>query len=387
MVTEDDEARPSHRILNLRASDAWFAGLSEILAVVAKKPSREKAAWIRRLVEKDRAFWLQSPYFAKSVHHFVFVAADGTVFSRSADCLRLNTYQLHLPMRFALRPEPEFLESWLRHPETGWAFHQFAAWHGDEQEGLPDVRGVDHDGRTTKQLSFPINQSEDSTLCREALVVLNQHAQVRTVREDFVPDRMDFEIAIPTLDFTAEILVDRALYKTYRDDPKTFRTAAVSREFRNFENARFESRVFDGQEHPPIWRRGRVIRPAKTEARSEEMAAQAKNGDGKDEEETPSAAQLELRHDPGTEEVQQQVLGSFQRLRTTLTAAVELAQAEEQEKDQAATGARAVSALALPEEYLFGRLHWRVPYLGLRACLTWNKPNDPVAIAIRHAPG
>jgi hypothetical protein len=284
----------------------------------------------------------------------VFVTKDGDIFARDVQELRLNTARGRLPSSIEMKAEKrdDYHRKYeksnpMKDRSTGasdefkwflsrWLFNHFSAWNGKkepydlgpfQQEPLSSY--VDTYGTTSKSADLAVNAIGGRTLTREVIVGLRDYVQWK---ESGMPifDRIETPIDIPTKNLELSVIVDRELFSTM--DVTEISNLAL--EFRNRESARFEGK---------------------------EVALSSETG----------IEELSGRSDEGDEGADEMLL-KVRRLRQRVDAILTLrgAQGYVGQKERIDI----LDRLTLPENFLFFRLRWPFPHLGIATCVRWEKP-------------
>jgi len=318
------------------------------------------SAVIREIVGGGTAMWRHSPYVCRSAHHTVFVTKDGDIFSRYVQVLQLNTPRQKLPCSVEMKPEKrDYYHRMYREnnppPKRGrkaeeprdefgwflskWLFNHFAVWGGKKEpddlaafQMQPLGRHVDTFGTTYKSADLPVHAVGGRFLTREVIVGLRDYVQWKEPGTSIF-DRVETLIDIPTTNLEVNVLVDQALFSLLGIEGDEISNLTL--EFRNREAALFEG---------------------KDVARSSEMEPETLSG--------RSAT------DEGADEVMRKVRRLRQRVDAILTGPSlgGLEGVTHANRDEIGR------CLGLPSDFLFYRLRWPFPQLGIEACVRWEKP-------------
>lgn len=341
--------------LTVRVDEAWTDLLDQTLRAMGPVADErlDRSRLIRLLGDYAAACWLRAPYVARRSDHFVFVSSSGDVFYRALQELRLGSSRANLPAGITMKPERRAFYTrrepdWPNHAQhirKQWIINHFSSWLGSDFEppaGKVLAAQVDRFGITSKFADLAIEQPKDRTVMRETIVGFRNYVQ-RKGEGDTTDDRGDIPIDIPTTDLDMKVMIDCGLYGNSIDG-----ATAAGFEIRNRESARFRQEDLSTPENPLLWT------------------------NGKSSTQNPS---------PGLLDHLGQIDRSFDGLQKrliSLSGPENLADdGEPVVRDQSSRVA--IASLARPAEFLFGRLRWHRPHLGLEVCLTWNKPRpgDP----------
>jgi hypothetical protein len=303
---------------------------------------------IREMIAAAAAKWTHSPYVCRSERYTVYVTKDGSVFARQVQILRLNAPREKLPCFIEMKPEKrEYYHR--RHRELGsrdehewflnkWLLNHFAVWNGKrdaddlelfQQEPLSSH--VDSFGTTYKSADLAVHAISGRFLTRETVIGLVDYVQWKEPKTSTF-DRYDIPIDIPTTDLEVSVVVDRDLFAGM--DVQEDGIANLSLEFRNRESARFEGKEV-------------ALYP---EIGITELYGRASS-------------------DEGVDEGGDQMLGKVRRLRQRVSNLL---------TNKASI--RSEAPFDLPQNFLFYRLRWPSPHLGIEACVRWEKPARKEAI-------
>ncbi|MCB1035353.1 MAG: hypothetical protein KDD47_16130, partial [Acidobacteria bacterium] len=95
------------KVVNLRVSAAWRDRLVRLLETATGGAARSQSAFVRELVDKEAALWLESPYWVDRELAFVFIDRDGSAYFRSLQAIHLQRKRALLPCRLALKAEKQ----------------------------------------------------------------------------------------------------------------------------------------------------------------------------------------------------------------------------------------------------------------------------------------
>lgn len=319
-----------------------LAGIGRYLGIVHGKHGNHSEV-IRKITSTGIMLWKESPYLCQSAKYVVFATAAGDVFFRQVQTLRLNKRRDRLPCLMEMKPEKrrDFFAAkqermdqaaWVK---SHWLINYFGAWHGNKiapEEFLDDW--VDRDGIDIKQADLSVNLSPNATLTREILVGARDYVQRRPRQNRNEYDRVGFPVDIPTRNLEATVIIDVELYK--KGSLPLEEIPPLSLEFRNRESARFEG---DPISHDHWNRMGLTISGFHP---------------------TPSLAPKEVIKD----------LSELQKRIKVLAQSTVKDGPVVPAKEQPALK----SALKTPKSFLYYRLSWPTPYLGIEVCVNWQKP-------------
>ncbi len=320
-------------------NDLWdvLGDLGEELEYPDRRGSHSKVA--REMISAAVTRWRHSPYVCTSAQHVFLVTSSGDVFYRQKHVLRLNSAREKLPCIVEMKPEKrrDFfadcreadVASWFR---SKWLINHFAVWRGTSAEGEPLASWVDRNGMEYKMADLLVDQGAKRMLTREIVVGVEDYVQRQESGRGY--DRLDVPLDIPTRNLEVIVMIDAGLYK---DTASVDETPDLGVEFRNRENARFEGReVANDLENPMeifLGRRLHGENSAKTEP----------------------------------------VLESLNELEARLKHLAQAAVGDEPVLDDPGRK-RLWDAFKRPERFVFCRLLWTSPYLGLDVCVSWEKP-------------
>lgn len=295
---------------------------------------------VREIVSTAVTRWRHSPYVCLSAKHTFLVTSCGNVFYRQLQVLKLNSKREKLPCSIGIKPEKRHYFLANRDPGVGigewlisrWLVNYFAAWRGTHAEGEPLSSWVDREGMEYKMADLPVNQGANRTLTREIIVGVEDYVQWQDSGRDY--DRLDVPVDIPTRNMEVIVIIDTDLYK-HTDSVEEVPDLGV--EFRNRECARFEGReVASDSENPMEVYAGRRIH-GETSPKTEQVLADLDELEGR----IKYIAQAKVGNEPVLEDKGRR---------------------------------RLFKALNKPERFVYCRLFWPSPYLGLDICIRWEKP-------------
>lgn len=334
---------PHDRVVNLRVSAAWRDRLLRLLETATGGETRSQSSFVRELVDKEAALWLESPYWVDRELAFVFIDREGSAYFRSLQAIHLQRKRALLPCRLALKAEKQRHLDRTNGSVEGvihdrWIVNRFSAWKGDlrgdeapvDEEPLDSVS--DPAGLGAKTADLSVHQPAGVRLVRETLVGVRDFVQRASGSEELLSDdRAEIPLEVPTRELEIRVVVDTSLFRAPGDLERDLR---LDYEIRNLESARLEDRFVAGMDRPIRWLQFRFP------SRDHEGATFV--------------------------EGRRACLDSLQALANRLAALGE----------SPSDGGSPVSA---PAGYLFGRLRWHRPYLGFCACVTWPKPEAGAA--------
>lgn len=337
----------------IRMSSTLWTLVGEIAQELGLEDARGRhSGVIREMVAAAAAKWTHSPYVCRSDRQTVYVTREGNVFLRQVQILRLNSPRQHLPCVIEMKPEKrEYYHA--RYGETKgvegesewflsrWMLNHFAVWSGkrdaSELEGFsepPLSSAVDSVGTTYKGADLAVHAAGGRFLTREITVGLLDYVQWKDAASPlFEFDRVDIPIDIPTTNLEVSVIVDQDLFASM--GVTTDEIANLALEFRNRESARFEGKEV-------------ALYP---ETRIEEQYGR-----------TPA--------DDGANEMLHQVRLLRQRVKIILESRLSNGRRVSDLSGEASDFA----SLRNPENFLFYRLRWPSPHLGIEACVRWEKP-------------
>jgi hypothetical protein len=309
---------------------------------------------VREMVSAAATRWLESPYIARSSKNFVLITRDGHLFYRQIQVLKLNKARNKLPflLDFFASRRSEAAPS-----KPRWLLNHFAVWEGGDAsstEAEPLAAGVDRYRTDAKLADLEVGQGRERILTREIVSALEDYVQWKgSERED---DRVDFPVDIPMLNLEILVVVDLDLYrKTAEAEHEKRQVPNLKLEFRNRELARFEGETIGQDEFnrlgPPL--RGKVLAtgggPAIPKVARSRRAAS----------------------DPKIE--------SLQSCRDLKARVEHFAQAHVSDGPVVPAKDRKplLEALAVPESFLYYKMRWPSPYIGVEVGIQWEKPEKP----------
>lgn len=347
---------PGHNERNcqIRMSSSLWDQVGEIARELGFQDARGgHSALAREMIAAGVAKWTHSPYVCRSSRHMVLVTARGDIFYRQVQILHLNSQRERLPSSIEMKQEkrdyyhqkyrklrtakgkkeriPEELE-WF---QSQWLLNFLAVWNGRLEANDIDSFGqeplsarTDLFGPTYKSADLEVHSMAGRFLTREITVALRDYVQWK---EPKTPpfDRIDIPIDIPTANLEVCVVVDKGLFSALGVEPEAIANLAL--EFRNRESARFESQDV---------------------ARYRELDFYGQAGRSDDE---------------GAQEVGQQVSVLEARIKRIL-------QTGEKRVSLSSGVSSVVSTLIPPDQFLYYKLRWPAPHLGIEVCVRWEKP-------------
>lgn len=358
------------RNCQIRMSPTLWNQIGELARELGHKDPRGRhSVVIREFVGSAAAIWRNSPYICRAADHTVYVSKTGDIFSRQVQVLRLNSPRHKLPSSLEMKPEKrEYYHKLYQvrralnrdttpSPDGGppdefrwflsrWLLNHFAVWSSkkdpDDLEAFqqePLSSHVDTFGTTYKSADLAVDAVGGRSLTREVIVGLRDYVQWKDSNKP-VFDRVDIPIDIPTAYLQVSVVVDQDLFSAM--DVEEDEIADLALEFRNRESARFEGK---------------------------EVALSSAIGI----EELSGRSAGRTVDDEGADEM----LHKIRRLRQRVTAILESPVLSRKHNDGQAERAEVLKAVALPQQFLFYRLRWPFPHLGIEACVRWEKPPKP----------
>lgn len=347
------------RNCQIRMSPSLWNLVGEIAQELGYQDSRGRhSAVIREMIAASAAKWTHSPYVCRAAYHTIFVTKNGDIFFRQVQNLRLNTPREKLPCFVEMKPEKrEYYhrkyreelgnKSSKRRPRKAehadefnwflsrWLLNYFAVWSGKKDpedlesfQHRPLSSHVDTFGTTYKNADLGVHALGGRFLTREITVGLRDYVQWKEPNTPIF-DRIDIPIDIPTTNLEICVIVDQSLFEPMGLEGDEIANLAL--EFRNRESARFEGKEV-------------ALLP---EIGIEELYGRALDDDGDDE-----------------------MLKKVRRLRQRISAILTSTTSASMHTDPS----NILSALELPQRFLFYRLKWTSPHLGIEACVRWEKP-------------
>jgi hypothetical protein len=342
--------RQEQRNCQIRMSASLWSQVGEMAQVLGHRDARGgHSTVIREMIALSAAMWRHSPYVCRSAHHTFYVTKDGNVFARQIQILQLQAFRTTLPCMIELRAEKqEYYQRqyyevkqqrgrgarasdfsvWL---QNRWMLNHFAVWNGrKEVEDLESFRQtplnaqVDAVGGINKYADLAAHTAGGRFLTREILFGLRDYAEWK---EPGTPifDYISVPIDIPTSNFQISFAIDRELFSS--TDIEVDEIPNIALEFRNRESARFEGKEV-------------ALMP---ETGIEELSGRSADDEG--------------------------VNDLFREVRRLRQRVLDIVGSADQ-----STRAAVSESLRLPQHFLFYRLRWPTPNLGIEACVRWEKP-------------
>lgn len=338
---------------NIKMDDVLWEALARVgreLRIVHDDEGNHSRV-IREIVSTAVNRWLESPYVCLSAKYLVLVTGRGDVFFRQVQVLKLNKQRDRLPCLLEMKPEKrrEFFDSGHREEDDAayfrsrWLINYFGAWHGsDIDSGKFLSAWVDRRGTDTKQADLVVEQEPGSILTREIVVGGQDYVQWRKRNSKHEYDRVGFPIDIPSRNLEALVVVDMDLYK---GSLPLEQIPPLSLEFRNPESARFEGEAISHDSWNPM---------------------------------NPPLVDKHFKGspDPHAKDIWKS-LGAF-RKRILVLARSEVADGPVVPPEQIP---EIQKALTLPKQFLYYKVGWPSPYLGVEVCIRWLKPEKELAVA------
>lgn len=303
------------------------------------------AALVRDILAAAVAEWNESPYVCKSARHSFLITAEGVVFYRQVHLLHLNSYRERLPGSISMKrekrdyfyricPAEENPDDWFKRQ---WLINCFAVWQGQELDGSLLALDVDRRGTDVKSVDLLVRQDKGRVITREVLVAAKDYVQWT----DGGPgsDWVEIPVDMPTRNLEVDVFVDENLYRSSSFPMNEI--PPLSLEFRNRESARFAAMgITLSGESPIVEARGRIP-DKRVSSRDAERAVTVLAG-------------MKDRFD---------LFGSYK------DEGLEILGKEERESLR--------RALKTPDKFLFYRMFWPAPHLGIEVCVGWEKPVRP----------
>jgi len=227
--------------------------------------------------------------------------------------------------------------TWLK---SQWLMNYFAIWNGKKEasdlvafQQSPLDSAIDTEGINSKAADLSVDAISGRFLTREVVTGFRDYVEWKEPRTP-VFDRIDIPTDIPTIDLEACVIIDQKLFDSLEIEGEEI--ANLSLEFRNRESA-----IFEGKDVA-----------LDSETRFEEQYGRSPDDDGSDE-----------------------MLRQVRRLRQRLFAILETDITTDHKKVSSMFDREAIiSSLRLPSEFLFYKLQWPSPHLGIKVCIRWEKP-------------
>lgn len=333
-------------VLSLRAQDSWFTLLDTLNDLVSSVMPENRSLLIREVLQREGFLWLDAPYIATSTNNFVFVSRDGDMYLLQESRLFLLDKREALPCRISMKPEKEL--EWERQfaeaqnfgdrIRSRWLINHFSAWDENPDDAI--ATHVDRLGITSKGADLAVGAPQGTAISREILVGNREYVQWGT-EGDTQNDRAMVGPDIPTLNFSAAVMIDLDLYR------QTMKRKHAQTDFqlRNQDHALMHTEKYLSDANANDWHGGR---------------------------EPGCPKRMEAHRD--------EVLERFKRFlfRLHQLADKKTVWEDGDKKPIVTPEARdRIMKVKRPKEFLFGLLKWPMPPVGLQVCLTWNKP-DPL---------
>lgn len=330
----------------IRISDPLWGQLESLAEAYGYNDGRgPHAALVRDVLLAAVAEWNESPYVCRSAKHSFLITAEGAVFYRQSHLLHLNSYRERLPSAISMKrekrdyfyricPDTESQDEWLKRQ---WLINCFAVWQGQEV-GVLLASDVDQRGTDVKGVDLLVRQDKGRLITREVVVAAKDYVQWT----DGSPgsDWVEIPIDMPTRNLEIEVFVDWNLYRESSFPMGEIPPLAL--EFRNRESARFASKGIALYSESPIAEiRGRMPDKKSSSRDAEKLTA---------------------------------VLAEM-KARFEFFASHHLDDGSEVLDDLGRKALR--SQFIVPKEFLFYRMSWPAPHLGLEVCVGWEKPVKP----------
>jgi hypothetical protein len=327
-----------NRNFTLRVSDSWIRTLDTL---TGKFKPKKRSQVLRELVAREERFWELAPYTADETRILVLVPSTGNKLYWLRQQLRIHAECTDLPFLIGIKV------SWKKHFEDEdnidpqavrdkWLINYFSAWSGTRVGEELIAQDSDRLGTVFKYTEIPVNQQPESALTKEIIASFDEYV-AKYEPDVYTHDRSDVAIDIPTLNFEIQVIVDLDLY----NDEKQRRFAGLACELRN----RDSFKISTGPTSLGIeWDKGRYP--------LEESAA------------------------PHTIDVLERVKKSIEDLRGRLERLTsdDAHALDGQPIVQKSEHRQALRSLALPDQFLFGRVRWEHPLPSMVVSVTWNRP-------------
>lgn len=334
--------------LTVRAPEVWLQELDSTIEALRPALKVNRSKGVRHLLERESFILREAPYLIRRQELSILVAASGDMAYHSWEEVLLQRHRERLPCSIEMKPEKVLdyaaqvdaesrLAGTLR---DKWLLNYFGAYQGSEL--IADH--CDGVGLTRKQADLEVNLPQDTLIEREVVAVNEDYVQRRFRDDDRTDARSEILIAAPTLNLTLNIIVDLGVY----GDDRLRGTAALDHELRNAEGALLQSRDYRYGDNTLTWIAGRVplARGSRHQQVHDGVAASVKR----------LVERVHELRKAGKAPLSGGVLFHSQA-------------AEER-----------LRQLSLPSgPYLFGRLAWPFPPMGIEICATWNKPPGSAA--------
>ncbi len=354
----------NERNCQIRMPSSLWNRLGEMAQELGRRDARgHHSTLIREMIAASVAKWMHSPYVCRSAHHTILVTEKGDLFLRQVQKLHLNTARERLPcvVEMKLEKRDYYHRKYQRRLQEGkrndgelgeipsefewfqgqWLLNYFAAWNGRKDANdlnsfreLPLGAEVDAIGTTYKSADLEVHAMAGRFLTREIVVGLQDYVQWK---ESNTPnfDRIDIPIDIPTTDLQVCVVVDKRLFASLKVETEGI--ANLSLEFRNRESARFE---------------GKDVAAWYPEIGFSDQFGRSIDDEGAD-----------------------QALRDVAALRGRVAAILEGTAGDGHLVTRSTNRAAIISALKKPPtDFLFYRLQWPAPHLGIEVCVRWEKP-------------
>lgn len=339
-------------MVQFRVNGQWSQNLDEIIRQTKTVDSTEldRSKFARGILALETAMWRKSPYVCPQARHFVFVTRRGRFYYHRTEQLQLNSDVESIPSVLTMKREKrEYFTQHYQPDEMAlaWPLNCFLLWDGSSPTGVPIDVQSDHSGKTRKWVSLQCRLPKRAWAFREGCFVLQDYAQY--AGDDQVVelyDRVDIMVDIPTRDLEIFVVVDRQLYT----------------ETRRFGGAHFDPRLrfeFRNREEMPF------ADPDTFEAILRENFLQKISSTYPVDTAEGPPDQLYLDSRAGVEECFRLMQERLDMLFRDHTDLVGTAQRED------------FADLAIPESYLFYRVHCTWTHLGLVYSVKWPKPELP----------
>lgn len=327
----------------MRLPDSLWQQIGNLAESLGYKDGRGvHAALARNILAAAVAEWKESPYICRSAKHSFLITGKGVIFYRLIHVLHLNSGRKRLPCAISMKREKRMYffrtcppgktqEEWFR---SQWLINGFAVWQGQDVGGTLLAVDSDRLGTDVKAADLLIDQSKGRVVTREIVVAARDYVQW-IENDKSGSDWVEIPVDMPTRNFEVEVFVDHALYSNSPLTPADIPDLGL--EFRNRESARFANNFEIGRT-PPI----------------EELKGSFPNHNLDAKKVGEVAASLEV------------LRNRFNFFSNHEVEGVALLDEREREALRA--------ALVVPENFLFYRMSWPTPHLGIEVCVGWDKP-------------
>ncbi len=327
---------------------------------------KDRSNVLRYLLRRAAFLAFESPYTLAEHRVFFYVAGNGDEFRLSIERIAINVDLRGLPK--ALRMDSRKVDRFLRHQkDTGeqlskvrddWLVNHFGLWDREYPDSPPLVSEVDRVGVFAKSASLAAPLPGRSSLIREIILGVRQPVAERSalVADDpeDLKERVGVVITAPTQRLEIVVVVDLDLFAT---DGMVRRGAALDFQLRDLERLPFAVGIPD--DIAPSWAGGKVR--VEGDDKDPRRARRRRAG--------PSAYKAKEEAE-ALERAKESIDFLQARLRSLVGAS---SIADGLPVVDSASAAAYLPQLHRPREYLFGRLVWDSPFLGVEACVSWPR--------------